>query len=194
MIICIVGKSGSGKSYICKLFEEMSQNIIHLDIDNISHEVLTYPEVYNELINTFGISVSNPHNKTIDRRNLGNIVFNSEKEMDKLTQITWPRMQSIIDNFICEHQNNIILLDWQLLLNTKYYNLSNIKILVESPIDLRTKMTILRDNITKELFEIRDKASFEFNTNEFDYIINNDYSDKVKEKVKEIYDKSIVSR
>lgn len=194
MIICIVGKSGSGKSYICKLFEEMSQNIIHLDIDNISHEVLTYPEVYNELINAFGISVSNPHNKTIDRRNLGNIVFNSEKEMDKLTQITWPRMQSIIDNFIYEHQNNIILLDWQLLLNTKYYNLSNIKILVESPIDLRTKMTILRDNITKELFEIRDKASFEFNTNEFDYIINNDYSDKVKEKVKEIYDKSIVSR
>ena len=114
--------------------------------------------------------------------------------MDKLTQITWPCMQSIIDNFIYEHQNNIILLDWQLLLNTKYYNLSNIKILVESPIDLRTKMTILRDNITKELFEIRDKASFEFNTNEFDYIINNDYSDKVKEKVKEIYDKSIISR
>lgn len=194
MIICIVGKSGSGKSYICKLFQEMSQDIIHLDIDNISHEVLTYPEVYNQLINTFGISVSNLDNKTINRRNLGNIVFNSEKEMDKLTQITWPYMQSIIDNFICEHKNNIILLDWQLLLNTKYYNLSNIKILVESPIDLRIKMTMLRDNITKELFEIRDKASFEFNTNEFDYIINNDYSDKVKEKVKEIYDKSIVSR
>lgn len=194
MIICIVGKSGSGKSYICKLFQDMSQDIIHLDIDNISHEVLTYPEVYNELINAFGISVSNPDNRTINRRNLGNIVFNSEKEMYKLTQITWPRMQSIIDNFICEHQKNIILLDWQLLLNTKYYNLSDIKILVESPIDLRIKMTILRDNITKELFEMRDKASFEFNSNEFDYVINNDYSDKVKEKVKEIYDKSIVSR
>lgn len=194
MIICIVGKSGSGKSYICKLFQDMSQDIIHLDIDNISHEVLTYPEVYNELISTFGISVSNPDNRTINRRNLGNIVFNSEKAMDKLTQITWPRMQSIIDNFICEHQNNIILLDWQLLSNTKYYNLSDIKILVESPIDLRIKMTILRDNITKELFEMRDKASFEFNSNEFDYVINNDYSDKVKEKVKEIYDKSIVSR
>lgn len=194
MIICIVGKSGSGKSYICKLFQDISQDIIHLDIDNISHEVLTYPEVYNELINAFGISVSNPDNRTINRRNLGNIVFNSEKAMDKLTQITWPRMQSIIDNFICEHQNNIILLDWQLLSNTKYYNLSDIKILVESPIDLRIKMTILRDNITKELFEMRDKASFEFNSNEFDYVINNDYSDKVKEKVKEIYDKSIVSR
>ena len=194
MIICIVGKSGSGKSYICKLFQEMSQNIIHLDIDNISHEVLTYPKVYNELVNTFGMSVSNTDNKTINRRNLGNIVFNSVKEMDKLTRITWPCMQSIIDDFICKHDNNIILLDWQLLLNTKYYNLSDIKILVESPIELRRQMTILRDNITEELFETRDKASFEFNSNEFDYIINNDYSDKVKEKVKEIYDKSIVSR
>lgn len=194
MIICIVGKSGSGKSYICKLFQEMSQNIIHLDIDNISHEVLTYPKVYNELVNTFGMSVSNTDNKTINRRNLGNIVFNSVIEMDKLTRITWPCMQYIIDDFICKHHNNIILLDWQLLLNTKYYNLSDIKILVESPIDLRRQMTILRDNITEELFETRDKASFEFNSNEFDYIINNDYSDKVKEKVKEIYDKSIVSR
>lgn len=194
MIVCIVGKSGSGKSYICRLFQDISKDIIHLDIDNISHEVLTYPKVYNNLVNTFGISVSNTDNKTINRRILGNIVFNSVKEMDKLTSITWPCMQTIIDNFICEHQNNIILLDWQLLLNTKYYNLSDLKILVESPIELRREMTILRDNITEELFETRDKASFEFNSNEFDYIINNDYSDKVKEKVKEIYDKSIVSR
>ncbi len=194
MIVCIVGKSGSGKSYICKLFENMSNNIIHLDIDNISHDVLTYPEVYNNLINTFGKSVSNSNSKTINRRALGNIVFNSEKEMNKLTRITWPCMQSIIDNFIYKHYNNIILLDWQLLLNTKYYYLSDIKILVESPIELRKRMTILRDNINEELFEIRDKASFEFNSNEFDYIINNDYSNQVKEKVKEIYDKSIISR
>ena len=149
MIVCIVGKSGSGKSYICKLFENMSNNIIHLDIDNISHDVLTYPEVYNNLINTFGKSVSNSNSKTINRRALGNIVFNSEKEMNKLTRITWPCMQSIIDNFIYKHYNNIILLDWQLLLNTKYYYLSDIKILVESPIELRKRMTILRDNINE---------------------------------------------
>ncbi len=194
MIICVVGKSGSGKSYICKLFQSLSDNIVHLDIDNISHEVLSYTNIYDELVYTFGISISNSDNKTINRRALGNIVFNSEKEMDKLTKITWPHMQILIDNFISSHSNNVILLDWQLLLKSKYYNLSNIKILVNSPLDLRIKQTILRDNITKEIFEIRDSASLEFNSNEFDYVINNDYSDKVKEKVKEIYDKSIVSR
>lgn len=194
MIICIVGKSGSGKSYICRLLQNLSKRIVHLDIDNISHEILTYPEVCTEIINTYGISVLNEDNKTIDRKNLGNIVFNSENEMEKLTNITWHHMEDIIDDFICEHKNDIILLDWQLLTKTKYYNLSDVKILVQSPIELRIQKTMLRDNISKEAFEIRDKASLEFNSNEFDYVINNDYSNKVKGKVKEIYDKSIISR
>ena len=194
MIISIVGKSGSGKSYICKLLQSFSKDIIHLDIDNVSHEVLADPNVYNELVDTFGVSVSNPDNKTINRRALGNIVFNSEIEMDKLTMITWPRMQPIIDKFIFEHSNKVILLDWQLLLKSRYFNISDIKILVESPFELRMQKAISRDNITEEIFQTRDKSSLEFNSNEFDYVINNDYSDKVKEKVKEIYDKSIISR
>ncbi len=194
MIICIVGKSGSGKSYICKLLQSFSQDIVHLDIDKISHEVLTNPKVYNELVSTFGNSVSNSDNTTINRKALSNIVFNSEIEMDKLTLITWPRMQPIIDKFIVEHANKIVLLDWQLLLKTKYYNMSDIKILVESPFELRIQKTMSRDNITEDAFLIRDKCSYEFNSNEFDYVIHNDYSNNVKEKVKEIYDKSIVSR
>ena len=72
--------------------------------------------------------------------------------------------------------------------------MSDIKILVESPFELRIQKTMSRDNITEDAFLIRDKCSYEFNSNEFDYVIHNDYSNNVKEKVKEIYDKSIVSR
>ncbi len=194
MIICIVGKSGSGKSYISKLLQSFSKDIIHLDIDTISHEILTIPNVYKKIVNVFGESVSNIDNKTIDRRALGNIVFNSVTEMNKLTDITWPPMQPIIDNFIIKNRNKVLILDWQLLLKTKYYNMSDLTILVTAPYNLRMQKTMIRDNINEDIFLTRDKASFDFSSYEFDYVINNDYSDKVKEKVKEIYDKSIISR
>ena len=37
MIICICGKSGSGKSTIAKKIQEERPNSIHIDIDKISH-------------------------------------------------------------------------------------------------------------------------------------------------------------
>lgn len=192
MLVCIVGKSCSGKSYVCNLLKSFSQDIIHLDVDTIAHQVLAYDSVCTKLKETFGPSVLN--GTSVNRKALSQIVFNSEEEMDKLTEITWPPMEVFIDKFISENSNKIILLDWQLLLKTKYYSLSDLKILVDSPLEKRISKAILRDNITKEAFLTREKASYNFKYEDFDYVIKNDYSDKVKEKVKKIYDESIISR
>mgnify|MGYP002870137406 CR=1 FL=1 len=49
MIICVVGKSGSGKSYICELLKSYSDSILHLDIDIVAHDILKNPTYIGNL-------------------------------------------------------------------------------------------------------------------------------------------------
>ena len=190
MIIGICGKSGSGKSTLArKIIKITNNNAIHLDIDKIGHNVLLLPEVKNELVNLFGKGIINE--KNIDRKKLGDIVFNSRFEMDKLSNITWKYMEIEIDKFIQDNRDRIIILDWLLLPNTKYLDLCDIKILLNIPYEIRKERAMKRDNIKEEDFDLREKASIEYNENDFDYIlVNNNYT---KRMVKDS-DKSFVSR
>ena len=54
MIICICGKSGSGKSTIAKRIQKERPNSIHIDIDKIGRESHNDASVKEKLINTFG--------------------------------------------------------------------------------------------------------------------------------------------
>lgn len=99
--------------------------IRHLDVDKVGHKVLLLSEVMKELINSFGESVVKEN--IVDRKKLGEIVFNSRNEMNKLSSITWIYMQIEIDNFLKENKDKIIILDWLLLPITKYFNMCDIK-------------------------------------------------------------------
>ena len=87
MIIDICGRSGSGKSTLANQIIELTNNkAIHLDIDKVGHRVLLLPEVKEELTNLFGKSIIKE--SMVDRKKLGEIVFNSQNEMDKLSDVT----------------------------------------------------------------------------------------------------------
>ena len=185
MIIGISGKSGSGKSTLARKIINTSNNkAIHLDIDKIGHSVLLLPEVKEELIKSFGESIIQKNN--IDRKKIGEIVFASRKEMNKLSDITWKYMQIEIDNFLNIHKNKIIILDWLLLPITKYFAMCNIKILLDIPYDVRKQRVMKRDNITKEAFDLREKASINFDESAFDYVIKENDNKIIKRLVKSL--------
>ena len=98
MILGICGKSGSGKSTIAKIFAELNENVIHVDIDKIGHYIMSYPEVEEEAMKCFGEKIIT--DGIIDRKKLGELVFYSRNEMQKLTDITWIHMRKIIDVII----------------------------------------------------------------------------------------------
>ena len=191
MLIVLCGKSNSGKGTVAKYFTTMSDNIIHLDIDKIAHKVNDKEIVIQEITKTFGKKVID--NNRVNRKELGKIVFNNQEEMNKLEAITWKYMQEEIDKLTAKNDNKIIILDYIMLPKTKYFKEADLRILVEAPYEKRIQRALIRDNITKELFEQRDNASIEYIEKDFDYIINND-DDNLKRKVEDIYEQSIISR
>lgn len=106
--------------------------------------------------------------------------------MDILTNITWPYMEKSIDNIIKQNTNKLIILDWQLLPKTKYFNLCDIKILLDIPYEIRKKRVIERDKITNEYFDIRDRSSYNYDNIDFDYIIKETNINKIKKWVKKL--------
>jgi len=192
MLIIITGASGSGKSSISSYLASLNSKIVHLNIDEIAHLVISKKEVIKELITSFNLSPL--EDGSINRKGLADIVFNNQLKMDRLTEITWKYMEEEIDNIILKNKDKIIILDWLLITKTKYFNDSDLKILVKSDSSERTKRAVKRDHISEEKFLERDKARVTYDESKFNYIIENNNIDISKRKVKMLYDKSIVSR
>ena len=62
----------------------------------------------------------------------------------------------------------------------------NIKILLDIPYDVRKQRVMKRDNITKEAFDLREKASINFDESAFDYVIKENDNKIIKRLVKSL--------
>ena len=61
-----------------------------------------------------------------------------------------------------------------------------IKILLNTPYDIRKRRATKRDNIKEESFDLRDQASINYNEEDFDYVLKTNEIDK-KKLVKSLY-------
>ncbi len=192
MIICLVGKSGSGKSTVANLFCNLSTSFLHIDIDLISHKVINEEEVSHHLLKAFGNTIFK--DGKVNRKALSTIVFHDKKKMKILEDITWSAMEKEIDSMIQSHLDKIILLDWQLLPKTKYFDIADRRILVDAPLEVRKKRAISRDSISEEKFLEREKASLNLEKYSFDDILINTTKEELQKEVYRIYEESIIHR
>ena len=185
MIIGICGNSGCGKStFADELVKFSNGRAIRYDIDTLGHDILLLDSVKEDISNEFGEELI--VNGYVDRKKLSKIVFNDPKEMDKLTEITWKHMELEIDNFIKSNKDKTIILDWLLLPKTKFFDMCDIKILLDIPYDIRMNRAMLRDHITEEEFALREKAAYKYNKKDFTYVVNINNYLEIEEKVKNI--------
>ena len=169
-IICITGKSGSGKTYLASMLA--SKLICYvIDIDRIAHEVLEQPKVKQEILKVFGNEVF--EGKFVNRKKLGALVFNDKVKLSFLENLTQTEMEKVIDARLARIDTKYVILEYVLLPEMKYFKSSNYNILVEANDKIRETRIIKRDNISKEYFSTRDSNSLDYNNYNYDLIVNN---------------------
>ena len=184
MIIGITGKSGSGKSYASEILAK-NLNLKQLDIDKISHEVLSYPETIKFLKKEFGDLVFD--NNNLNRKKLGKIVFNDKIKLEKLNKFCQKLIEEKLDEIVQNNKN--LILDYALLPLLKNINDCDVKILLTADFETRLSRVQTRENITKEYFLSRDNSVLNYDKNIFDYVLNNAKIEDIEALTKKIKEK-----
>ena len=188
--ICITGKSGVGKSVFSKyLAEELDALLI--GFDKVSHMSLKDENIKNRISNFFGSDIL--VNGEIDRKRLGSIVFNDEEKMQFLNNLSQEFMEDYIDNLLIKTNKKYIVLEYALITKMKYFEMSKYRILITADKESRFDRLRLRDNVSTDYLEMREKNLPCYDKFEFDEIIENsgvieyklqDYAYKIAEKIK----------
>lgn len=168
--ICLVGKSGTGKSSIADILEKRLENSIHLDIDKIVHESHLDSQVKSEILKIVpGDILDDDHH--IDRKKLGNILFQNPELKNKVYAITWEYVNHMIQEIVKKNYHYIIL-DWYNINTKSYWNLATVKILTDRDYESRKQEVLKRDHITPEYFDLREKNSNQYDNLVYDYKVN----------------------
>jgi len=187
MIIGITGRSGSGKSFLSDILAE-KLDMIHIDIDKISHEVLTFEESKKFLLNEFGSEIF--ENGVVNRKKLGKIVFGEPEKLEKLNRFCQIEMEAKIDEIIASATKPLIL-DYALLFGLKQFESCDIKILLKADFDVRYSRVKTRENITREYFLSRDSSLSDSDYNEslFDFVYHHISKEEIEELSKTLKSK-----
>ena len=151
LILGITGGVGSGKSEAARYLSTLGA--VHVDADAISH-ALTAPggEALPAIREAFGDRVFRADG-ALDRRALGEMVFQDVAARRALEAIIHPRVQhralSMVDQAGAEGAE-VVLLDVPLLFETGLDRLADETVCVSAPLPVQLKRLMTRNGLTEE--------------------------------------------
>ncbi len=176
LVIGLTGSIATGKSTIANMFKEL--NIEVIDADLIAREVVEPGKpAYLEIVKTFGEAIL-LENKELNRKALGEIVFNDEDKRKKLNKIIHPAIRKEMiaqrDKLI-ELNHPAIVMDIPLIYESGLEDYVEKIVVAYVTEKTQLKRLIKRDQCTKEeaLSRIHSQINIEEKAKKADAIIDN---------------------
>lgn len=176
LVLGLTGNIGCGKSSLSKIFrEEFDIDIIDADI--ISRNIYKDKKILSKVFDEFGDSIKN-NDGSLNRKELGNIVFNDDLKLIALNNITHPAInEKILESIkIIENQNkSIVVIDAALLVEGNYLNILDKLLVVCCDEEIQIQRIIKRDSCSKNdaISRIKSQLSQKEKMSYADYIIDN---------------------
>lgn len=167
MIIGVSGKSGCGKSSVCKYIEK-NYGFKWIDTDKIAKKIRD--ENSASIIDIVGDN-SVLSFEGIDSKKLGSILFENKKILDNYNVFIYSKLKEYLDKEVKKYDN--VVVDSMFLPVMDVFAQCKYKILIVCEDEKRKTRIVKRDKISVEYFEKRDSNSLSYQTSDFDFIIVN---------------------
>lgn len=193
-IIGLTGNIASGKTEVAKIFKELGAKVI--DADKIAREVVEPGEAaWQEVVEEFGGNILNPDG-SINRKKLGEIIFNDDKKREQLNRITHPRimtkLKETIDNYKKENVKLVIIEAALIVERGGLLKLIDELIVVSADAETQIERIMTRDGLRRDeaLSRMESQMPISEKTKHATYIIDNSESlEETRKQVEEVWEK-----
>ena len=179
-MIALTGGIASGKSTVAHYLREKGFHVI--DADRLGHRVLQCGQPsYHQIVETFGKGILN-EDASINRRILGNMVFNNPDQLNQLNRISHPLIRNMIleqmKEFASHSRAGLIFLEAAILLESSLVPKLRGVWVVETDPDIAIARLGQRNQFTAEEAKARLNAQIDNEARRkwADYLIENNGS------------------
>src|SRR4026207_448267 len=172
----LTGSIGVGKSFVASVFVELGCHV--LDADQTAREVVTpgTPGL-KALTEAFGEEILNPDG-TLNRKQLGAVVFNDDRQRQRLNHILHPfiieRQDEGMNAWEAEEPDGVGIIDAALMIESGGYKRFDKLIVVHCRPEVQLERLMLRDKLSRDEAErrINSQMSQEEKQRFADYLID----------------------
>lgn len=175
-VIGITGSIATGKSTVSKMVKEFGYTVIDADI---AARVVVEPgeEAYTKIVDAFGEEILQP-NGELDRKRLGNIVFNNEEKRLLLNSIVHPAVRKWMNEqkeAAFNRGEKVVFLDIPLLYESKLTYMTDKVIVVYVDQNIQLDRLMKRNELTEQEAKarIQSQMSIEEKKKLADAVIDN---------------------